>query len=76
MRFRELVANSETEGIIVRVNLRNGGWDMGDMELIIGPGETGPAVKKFARVWIGLVGIGTDESGEATATVVVFEPGK
>ena len=76
VRFRELVANSETEGIIVRVNLRNGGWDMGDMELIIGPGETGPAVKKFARVWIGLVGIGTDESGEATATVVVFEPGK
>ncbi len=76
VRYRELIANSETEGIIVRVNLRNGGWDMGDMELVIGPGETGPGVKKFARVWIGLVGIGTDESGEATATVVVFEPGK
>ncbi|PZC44069.1 MAG: Kelch motif-containing protein [Chloroflexi bacterium] len=76
VRFKELVANSEAEGVIVKVNLRNGGWDMGDMDLVIGPGESGPAVKKFARVWIGLLGVGTDESGAVTATVVVFEPGK
>ena len=76
VRFREVIANSETDGIIVRVNLRNGGWDMGDMELSIAPGESGPGVKAFARVWLGLLGLGTDESGEITATIVVFEPGK
>ena len=74
VRFRELIANSDEEGIIVRVNLRNGGWDMGDMELSILPGENGPGVKSFARVWLGLLGVGTDSSGETTATIVVFEP--
>ena len=74
VRFRELIANSDEEGIIVRVNLRNGGWDMGDMELSILPGENGPGVKSLARVWLGLLGVGTDSSGETTATIVVFEP--
>ena len=49
---------------------------MGDMTLVIGPGESGPGVKSFARVWLGIIGVGTDDSGAPTATVVVFEPGK
>ena len=76
VRLKEIITNSEEEGISVLVNLRNGGWDMGDMTLDIGPGETGPGVKSFARVWLGVIGVGTDESGAPTATVVVFEPGK
>ncbi|MBR96921.1 MAG: hypothetical protein CL887_00295 [Dehalococcoidia bacterium] len=76
VRLKEIITNSEEEGISILVNLRNGGWDMGDMTLDIGPGETGPGVKSFARVWLGVIGVGTDESGAPTATVVVFEPGK
>ena len=76
VRLKEIITNSEEEGISVLVNLRNGGWDMGDMTLVIGPGESGPGVKSFARVWLGVIGVGTDESGAPTATVVVFEPGK
>ena len=74
VRFKELVANSDEEGVIVRVNLRSSGWDMGDMDLTIAPGESGPGVTSFTRVWLGLLGVSTNEAGETTATIVVFEP--
>ena len=74
VRFKELVANSDEEGVIVRVNLRSSGWDMGDMDLTIAPGESGPGVTSFPRVWLGLLGVSTNEAGETTATIVVFEP--
>jgi len=76
VRFKELIANSDEEGVIVRVNLRSSGWDMGDMDLSIAPGESGPGVTSFTRVWLGLLGVSTNEAGETTATIVVFEPGK
>ena len=73
VRFLEVLADP-AGGEQVRVNLRNGGWDLGNMDLLIPAGSTEPALRSFGKAWIGFLGLGTDSSGNATATVVVFEP--
>ena len=73
VRFLEVLADP-AGGEQVRVNLRNGGWDLGNMDLLIPAGSTEPAFRSFGKAWIGFLGLGTDSSGNATATVVVFEP--
>ena len=64
------------EGIAVRVNLRAANFDWGDMELSIPAGQSGPGVKSVGRVWLGVLGVSTNEAGEITATIVVFDPVK
>tara|TARA_Y100000590_G_scaffold91743_1_gene103664 strand:+ start:621 stop:2384 length:1764 start_codon:yes stop_codon:yes gene_type:complete len=72
--FKELIANSPEEGIVVRVNLRAANFDWGDMELSIPAGQSGPGVKSVGRVWLGVLGVSTNEAGEIIATIVVFDP--
>ncbi len=73
VRFLEVLTDP-SGGEQVRVNLRNGGWDLGNMDLLIPAGSTEPALRRFGKAWIGFLGLGTDSAGNATATVVVFEP--
>lgn len=73
VRFLEVLTDP-AGGEMVRVNLRNGGWDLGNMDLLIPPASTAPAMRSFGKAWIGFLGLGTDSAGSVTATVVVFEP--
>ena len=61
-------------GESIRINLRGGGWDLGNMDLEIPAGSTEPALKSFGKAWGGFLGLGTDSEGGVTATVVLFEP--
>jgi hypothetical protein len=61
-------------GESIRINLRGGGWDLGNMDLEIPAGSTEPALKSFGKAWVGFLGLGTDSEGGVTATVVLFEP--
>ena len=73
VRFLEVLTDP-AGGELVRVNLRNGGWDLGNLDLLIPVGSTEPALRSFGKAWIGFLGLGADSAGNATATVVVFEP--
>lgn len=73
VRFLEVLDDPDG-GVSVRLNLRGGGWDLGNIDLLIPAGSTDPALKSFGKAWIGFFGLGADEAGEVTATVVVFEP--
>ncbi len=73
VRFLEVLSDPDG-GESVRVNLRNGGWDLGNMDLLIPAGSAEPALRSFGKAWIGFLGLGSDAAGDVTATVVVFEP--
>ena len=73
VRFLEVLDDPDG-GASVRVNLRNGGWDLGNLDLLIPAGSSDPALRSFGKAWIGFLGLGEDSEGNATATVVVFEP--
>ena len=73
VRFLEVLEDPDG-GQFVRVNLRNGGWDLGNMDLLIPEGSPEPALRSFGKAWIGFLGLGSDPAGAVTATVVVFEP--
>jgi N-acetylneuraminic acid mutarotase len=73
IRFLE-VLDSPDGGEAIRINLRGGGWDLGNMDLEIPAGSTEPALKAFGKAWVGFFGFSTDAAGEVMATLVVFEP--
>ncbi len=73
VRFLEVLELPDG-GQAIRVNLRGGGWDLGNIDLEIPTGSTEPALKSFGKAWVGFLGLGADSAGEVTATVVLFEP--
>jgi hypothetical protein len=73
VRFLEVLDDPDG-GASIRVNLRGGGWDLGNMDLTIPAGSTEPALKAFGKAWVGFLGYSTDAAGEVMATLVVFEP--